>query len=97
MLARSVDRFRIRVAPNPVTDVAHARYELPGGGDVEFSVHDLAGRLVGNVDINRETATRGTVRWDGRNSRAGLVPAGIYFLRGVTATGEKATARIVRR
>jgi hypothetical protein len=89
--------FRVRVAPNPSTGIARARYQLGRPGAVEFSVYDLAGRAVGRADVRPDSETGGTVSWDGRGKDGQAAPAGVYFLRGVTADGEKATARIVWR
>lgn len=89
--------FRLHVAPNPATGVARARYALGRASAVEFAVYDLAGRLVGRADARAETETGGVVLWNGRGRDGMAAPAGVYFLRGVTAEGEKATARIVWR
>ncbi|MBZ0267311.1 T9SS type A sorting domain-containing protein [bacterium] len=94
---RPAGPFRIRVAPNPATGVARARYELARAGAVDFAVYDLAGRMVGRADARPESDTGGSVVWNGRGADGAVAPAGVYFLRGTAEDGTKATARIVWR
>jgi hypothetical protein len=90
-------RFRIRVAPNPASGVARARYELASPGPVSFAVYDLAGRRLVGAAAYAETPTRGSVVWDGHDAAGRVAPPGIYFVRGTAAGGGTATARIVWR
>jgi len=61
---------------------------------VELSLFDVAGRLV------RWLGQAGgdgppVIAWDGRDEGGRMVPAGLYLARGVTASGDAKTCRVV--
>lgn len=68
--------------PNPLTDVATVRYDLPTTGDVTLTVHDMLGRRVATLADGRRSA--GTHH---ASFRAATLPPGTYLLRLMTAKG----------
>jgi hypothetical protein len=92
-----LDGFRIRVLSNPVRDRMRAHLRIPEEATARFTVHDVSGRVLGRPEPVRVGPTEGWLTWDGRDVDGRRVAPGIYFLRGVASTGEKATARVVLR
>jgi Cu/Zn superoxide dismutase len=74
-------------APNPVHlnggNVA-LFYAIPKAGDVDVTIHDVAGRLVKTVHHGRAEAN-GIFAWDTRDEHGSPVAAGVYFARLRTA------------
>lgn len=68
--------------PNPFSlkeSATLVHYELPQTAPVELRVYDLLGHEVRRLVKAKQTRGSYSVRWDGRNERGLLVPAGIYF------------------
>ncbi len=86
----------IRVFPNPSGPgvFEEVRLVLPERGRTRLEVFDAAGRRVRCLFDG--TAGPGTerVRWDGRNERGDLVPAGVYFHR-LEQGGNASATRVV--
>jgi len=61
-------------APNPVTGTPFARYSLPFAAPVSFTVHDICGRLLEQIDI--EESSTGNHLYDLTD-----LPPGVYFCR----------------
>ncbi len=83
-----------RFFPNPTTGGvsfawADGRDETPAS----MEVVDMAGRVLLRLDGGAGTAPGGGI-WDGRDSRGGAAPAGVYFLRITGADGGQATGTI---
>jgi len=71
-------------SPNPCTSSTTVSYSLPAdksGGSASLAVFDVAGRRVRNLQADSKSAAFNTVRWDGRNERGALAPAGVYFIQ----------------
>ncbi len=83
-----------RPAPNPSADATTLAFTLPRAGTARLDVIDLAGRRVWSHEGVFAAGVQG-VRWDGRGSDGSPVRAGVYFVRLVTAQGER-SARLVR-
>jgi len=68
--------------PNPFNPSTSIRFDLPNREQVSLRVFDLSGRLVRvlvpGVPMNSGTHS---VKWDGRDSAAKLVSAGVYLVR----------------
>jgi hypothetical protein len=69
------------VRPNPLSQEATIRFDLPETRHVTLTVHDVHGRLVRALIDEARSANSYTVIWDGRDSSAHEVPPGIYFIR----------------
>jgi hypothetical protein len=80
--------------PSPGRGATTLRFSLPASGAVRLEIVDLKGRIAWSLDGER-TAGPNAAHWDGR-TRAGVrAPAGLYFVRLVTAFGTL-RARLVR-
>ena len=81
----------LRVSPNPAREGNYISFALAAGARVQIAVHDVSGRRVRDVFDSPLTAGEHTLRWDGRDARGQLVPAGTYFV--VVRADERVTAR----
>ncbi|MFN8179743.1 MAG: CHRD domain-containing protein [bacterium] len=74
-------------APNPVRvgggNVA-LFYAIPAAGDMDITIHDVAGRVVKTVHHGHAEAN-GIFAWDTRDDRGATVASGVYFARLVSA------------
>jgi hypothetical protein len=74
-------------APNPVRvgggNVA-LFYAIPAAGDVDITIHDVAGRVVKTVHHGHAEAN-GIFAWDTRDEHGATVASGVYFARLVSA------------
>ena len=70
----------VGVYPNPSAAGVSWMLEVSGSIDIEYSIYDVAGRLVSRSAGLSLQAGSETLRWDGRVGDA-PVPAGVYFLR----------------
>jgi hypothetical protein len=80
-------------SPNPFAASTEIAYTVPsGGGNVEFTVYDVAGRAVRTLVSGPMAAGDGSVRWDGLDDGGRPVASGVYFARldvdGLTACGK---------
>ncbi len=81
----------LTVSPNPVVSTASVSYTAHTMSAVQFTLFDVAGRVVKQESVLPEETGRNTFQW----SVAGELPGnGIYFLR-VDNGSETATARMV--
>ena len=87
---------RIRyVMPNPARAHASIAYTLPEHWrSARLSVHDVAGRLVRQLDPGTEARGFVTVDWDGTAGSGERVASGVYFVR-LEVDGAVATSRVV--
>jgi hypothetical protein len=83
-------------APNPFRNSTEISFTLPRDGDVDLTIHDISGRLVG-VIITRTPMVSGrhTTEWQGVDGSGKPLAAGVYFYR-LAANGESATRKVVR-
>jgi hypothetical protein len=88
--------FGIRfVTPNPATESVSIDYALPESWrSARLSVHDVAGRLVRQLDPAPGARGVVAVDWDGTSSSGERVASGVYFAR-LEVDGAVATRRMV--
>ncbi len=88
----SIPSLHLTVYPNPVRmDAMGIALQLKGNGTgYEGEILDITGRVVKRFD----SATNGTVIWDGRDRDGNRVRSGVYFVR-ARGNGHEATARVV--
>jgi hypothetical protein len=79
--------------PNPFNPSTHIVYSLPARGEVVLRIYDLRGSVVRELLHEEQEAGTYTVLWDGENSRAQAVAAGVYFAR-VSFNGIVRTAKL---
>jgi len=81
--------------PNPATAHASIGYTLPNGWrSARLSVHDVAGRLVRQLDPTTGIRDLVAVDWDGTAGSGEHVASGVYFVR-LEVDGAVATQRMV--
>ncbi|MBC8423574.1 hypothetical protein H8E07_05585 [bacterium] len=74
--------FVVRVrGRNPFVDQITFTLELPEESEVETSIYGADGRRIAQLAHGTWPAGRHDFRWDGRNTRGLVVPAGVYFCR----------------
>jgi hypothetical protein len=75
------------VAPNPFRSSPTLAFAMSQAGPVELAVYSVDGRRVRT--LVKETREAGVYRmsWDGTDDRGATQPAGLYFVRLVTAQG----------
>jgi hypothetical protein len=94
-------RAPITLQPNPFTPALGARhgtsigFELRRDGEIEVSVHDIAGRRVRTLLQEKLAAGPQLVSWDGRAEGGDRLPAGSYFVRITGAGSELGTSRAI--
>jgi hypothetical protein len=82
-------------SPNPFTAATDIAFHLERPGKVTLTIHDVAGRLIREIDAGPRPAGHNTVVWDGRAADGSLVAGGIYFLA-LKAGGMDLPAKAVR-
>ncbi len=80
-------------SPNPFTGSTAIAYTVPtGGGAVDITIYDVAGREVRRLVDSRLPAGDGVAVWDGLDGGGRKVASGVYFARldidGITASGK---------
>ncbi len=85
----------LNAAPNPFRSQVALCFSVPRGGDVEVTVHDLAGRLVRRLERGASAAGEQRVLWDGRDGDGRTMRAGVYMVR-VRAESLQLTAKVLR-
>jgi len=65
--------------PNPFNAFARIGYGTAKSAAVVIRIYDLNGVQVRTLENARKAPGRYEVRWDGRDSKGGPVPAGLYF------------------
>jgi len=83
--------INVDVYPNPVVNTAQINYTLDKGGDVEFQVFDLQGRMVKLVTLSNQSA--GDAQY---NLEVEDLKSGSYLIR-MNANKQKKTARFMVR
>jgi hypothetical protein len=66
--------------PNPFGRETQIAFTLPRGGRHRLAIYDVAGRKVALVADGLRPAGRHSIRWNGRDERGRLLPAGTYFV-----------------
>ncbi len=67
--------------PNPFENLTRFAFELRFPGEVELTVHDVAGRRVRDLAHGTFDAGRHVLEWDARDETGRPVPSGVYFFR----------------
>lgn len=81
--------------PNPSGGDVQLRWTLPVASHARVGVYDVSGRHVRTLADGALAAGVHDRRWDGRDAKGALAPAGLYFVR-LEAAGERRTTRVVR-
>ena len=95
----TVSGSEISVSPNPFTNQTQIRYTIHDPGYTEqelrnsnfemrkpmLSIYDAAGRIVKAFNLESSIMNRESVVWDGRDHAGNRLPAGVYFVHGITA------------
>lgn len=74
-------------SPNPLRGTASIQWSLPSIQEADISILDLAGRT---VEVHPLQGTAGIYSWHAENE-----PAGVYFIRMSTESGERLQKRVV--
>jgi hypothetical protein len=74
-------KWSVTVSPNPVTDNAIIRWQVPTDAEVSLRVYNTAGLLVTVLADGRFKPGSYTSIWNGTDSRGRQVPRGVYFYR----------------
>jgi hypothetical protein len=70
------------IVPNPSGGQTAFRFRQPESGPIEFTVHDIAGRLVRVLTVGpRDPAEGNAIVWDGRDALGRAAPSGVYLCR----------------
>jgi hypothetical protein len=93
-LASSARKLSLSCYPNPFSGHTQLNFNLPRAGPVKVTVHDAAGRLICVPFDGPGRSGANGVDWDGRTSRGGRAPVGVYFVT-VEFLGERATAKLM--
>ncbi len=83
-----------RPTPNPSAGGTELEFTLPQTGSVRIEVLDLSGRRMWSSEATFAPGAH-SLRWDGRTTSGGSVPAGVYFVRLVTPFGVR-SGRLAR-
>gem|GEM_PF-888374 len=67
--------------PNPFNPETWIRFQLPAEGEVELTVHNLAGARVRRLAAGQLAAGTHELRWDGRNDAGLPAASGVYLLQ----------------
>jgi hypothetical protein len=68
------------IGPNPTGGESTLSFSLAQDASVRYSVYDLRGHRVRQVDLGRMPAGRFEARWDTRDDGGRQVAAGVYFV-----------------
>jgi len=74
-------------SPNPFNPLTSIAYELPRGGPVRLTIHDLRGNLVTTLADAVKEAGRHVQNWNGRGDDGKEAPSGVYLCRLQTTDG----------
>jgi hypothetical protein len=79
--------LNLSVSPNPFTNSTDIRYWMTDNRQkYALKIYDITGRLVS--DLSRQISVIGyqaSVRWDGCDNMGNRLPAGVYFVQGLTS------------
>jgi len=67
--------------PNPFNPVTMIRYHTDQPGHVRLLIHDVAGRVIRELENGYVLPGKHTVKWDATDSRGLPVASGIYFYK----------------
>ncbi len=85
----------LTILPNPFKQKVSIKYSSNVNyNDLQFTIHDIAGRLVCEIPINESRITNHEVVWNGKDTNGIKLNSGIYFLK-VESQKEKTIEKIV--
>ena len=74
------DKYKLKQNyPNPFNLSTTIYYALPEHTEVRFTIYDMLGRKVRELDIDTKDPGTHSIRWNGLNNIGNPVSAGIYF------------------
>jgi hypothetical protein len=73
--------------PNPFNSATTVRFDLSRSGEIELTVHNIAGQKVAILAIGPREAGTHTVRWDGRDDDGRALASGVYVYRLMVGSG----------
>jgi hypothetical protein len=86
--------LQLEAVPNPFQPMTTLVLQAPASGQQRIVVHDVAGRLVRNLDRGSYAAGPRHVRWDGRDDHGFQLAAGTYWIT-LQAGASNVTKRVV--
>lgn len=86
----------VATVPHPVRGAATIVYDLMEDAPVAFLVHDVAGRLIAELEPVAGGAGRHEVVWDGRTSSGEPAPSGHYWISMMRGASRVSVSRIVK-
>ena len=93
-VATAGEAMRLDAVPNPFKPMTTLTLQAPESGQQMISVHDVAGRLVRDLDRGFYGAGPRQLRWDGRDNQGHRLASGAYWVTLDTGSS-KATTRVV--
>ncbi|MCA9728693.1 MAG: FlgD immunoglobulin-like domain containing protein [Candidatus Eisenbacteria bacterium] len=94
----SVARFALNPStPNPTSDIARIRFQVPTTSQVQIKIFDVSGREVSTVADGRFEAGSHTVDWNGRDAAGHEVASGVYYYRMNTGSYTATRSLIISR
>jgi hypothetical protein len=73
--------------PNPFQETTTISFSLAAAGPVQLAIYGVNGKLLRTLARDVRDAGDYSVAWDGREDSGVRVPAGVYYVRLVTAQG----------
>lgn len=67
--------------PNPFNPETTIRFDIPNQSNVSLAIYDILGKKIAELADTDYNAGYYQLRWNGRDSRGQIVPAGVYFYR----------------
>ncbi len=71
----------LKIFPNPFTDLASMKFNVPETSPIEFRVYNLKGMLLRYVSYTPGSTGEQTFQWDGTDEAGDPLPAGTYLLQ----------------
>jgi hypothetical protein len=69
------------IYPNPFNPTAFIPFSLANEANVSFQIYNPRGQIVRHIDLGTKAAGKHRITWDGRDSRGGILPNGVYYIR----------------
>jgi hypothetical protein len=79
----------VKITPNPVSESAVIRYNMPSSADINFKIYDLQGKLVKSINLTNQQAGANELSID-----ASEFATGTYLIR-MTAGSQQASSKFV--
>ena len=73
--------LQLTAYPNPFTQQTALTYDLKEPGMIGLSVYNVKGQLVATLDDGFKGSGQHSVIWDGKDSKARILPSGVYLIR----------------